>query len=275
MRSGQRPVPLDFEYRETPLHETLEDLVAGRTGPGLPGQLHPARRGRAGADPDLRANVSTREEKEAIRAALDRRALRHAVRQGHAAAALATASGCTTPGCCRSTGCSCEKLAQEGLLKVISGTDTLGVGVNIPIRTVLFTQLCKYDGEKTAILTVRDFHQIAGRAGRKGFDDQGCVVAQAPEHVIENLKLGQKAAAGKKVVRKQPPKGYVALGPADLREAASTEQPEPLESRFDVTHGMLLNLLQADARSGGGYGRLVRTHPPAHVTRRRARSSSW
>ena len=93
---------------------------------------------------------------------------------------------------------------------MVSGTDTLGVGVNIPIRTVLFTQLCKYDGEKTGQLTARDFHQIAGRAGRKGFDDKGWVVAQAPEHVIENLKLGQKAAAGKKVVRKQAAeKGFV------------------------------------------------------------------
>src|SRR5512143_795787 len=79
-----------------------------------------------------------------------------------------------------------EKLAQQGMLKVVSGTDTLGMGVNIPIRTVLFTQLCKFDGEKTAILAARDFRQIAGRAGRKGFDDRGFVVAQAPEHVIEN-----------------------------------------------------------------------------------------
>ena len=65
-----------------------------------------------------------------------------------------------------------EKLAQKGLLAIVSGTDTLGVGVNIPIRTVLFTRLCKYDGEKTAILSVREFQQIAGRAGRKGFDDR-------------------------------------------------------------------------------------------------------
>src|SRR5690606_37507134 len=65
-----------------------------------------------------------------------------------------------------------EKLAQKGLLKIICGTDTLGVGVNIPIRTVLFTQLCKFDGRKTTILSVRDFKQIAGRAGRKGFDEQ-------------------------------------------------------------------------------------------------------
>src|SRR6202012_2338638 len=99
-----------------------------------------------------------------------------------------------------------EQLAQRGLLQVICGTDTLGVGVNVPIRTVLFTKLCKFDGEKMVILSVRDFQQIAGRAGRKGFDDQGTVVAQAPEHVVENLRLEQKS---KKFVKKKPPeKGY-------------------------------------------------------------------
>src|SRR5204863_3344316 len=92
-----------------------------------------------------------------------------------------------------------EKLAQRGLLKVVSGTDTLGMGVNIPIRTVLFTRLCKFDGEKTTLLTVREFHQIAGRAGRKGFDERGRVVVQAPEHVIENLRHAEKKAPGKKV----------------------------------------------------------------------------
>ena len=98
-----------------------------------------------------------------------------------------------------------EQLAQEGLLKVICGTDTLGVGINVPIRTVLFSRLCKFDGQKTAVLSARDFHQIAGRAGRKGFDDLGFVVAQAPEHVIENLRLGEKAKDGKKVVKRKPP----------------------------------------------------------------------
>src|SRR5204862_2462888 len=103
-----------------------------------------------------------------------------------------------------------EKLAQKALLKIISGTDTLGVGVNVPIRTVLFTKLCKFDGEKTAILSVRDFQQISGRAGRKGFDEKGSVVAQAPEHVIENRRLAAKQAQGKKVVMQKPPtKGYV------------------------------------------------------------------
>jgi len=144
------------------------------------------------------------------------------------------------------------------------------MGVNIPIRTVLFTQLCKFDGEKTAILSARDFHQIAGRAGRKGFDERGYVVAQAPEHVIENKKLAEKAAAGKKVVKKQPPqKGYVHWDRSTF-ERLIPKEPEPLESRFEPTFGLLVNLLQSEtARVGGGYGRLVeligRSHASDHV----------
>jgi superfamily II RNA helicase len=158
-----------------------------------------------------------------------------------------------------------ERLAQKGLLKVISGTDTLGMGVNIPIRTVLFTQLCKFDGEKVGILKGRDFHQISGRAGRKGFDDRGLVVAQAPEHVIENLKLAAKAAGGKKVQKKQPPqKGYVHWDKQTF-EKLRTRPPEPLESRFKVTHGMLIQLLQADELwPRGGYGRLVELIARSH-----------
>ena len=138
-----------------------------------------------------------------------------------------------------------EQLAQLGLLKVICGTDTLGAGINVPIRTVVFTRLCKFDGQKTAHLTAREFHQIAGRAGRKGFDDRGFVVVQAPEHVIENLRLGEKARDGKKVVKRKPPEhNYVhwdlntftrlmnararAAGlalPGDARDAAERAQP--------------------------------------------------
>jgi hypothetical protein len=155
----------------------------------------------------------------------------------------------------------------------VSGTDTLGVGVNIPIRTVLFTQLCKFDGEKTGILSARDFHQIAGRAGRKGFDERGFVVAQAPEHVIENKKLSEKAAAGKKVVKKQPPqKGYVHWDRSTFERLAEKE-PEPLESRFEPTFGLLVNLLQSETTQvGGGYGRLVemigRSHGNEYVRAR-------
>ncbi len=139
-----------------------------------------------------------------------------------------------------------ERLAQKGMLKVISGTDTLGVGVNVPIRTVLFTKLCKFDGEKVGILTVRDFKQIAGRAGRKGFDDRGWVVAQAPEHVIENKRLEAKAkAAGKKKFkRKTPPeRGYVPWDENTFRKLIDGD-PEPLESSFNVNHGLILNVVK-------------------------------
>jgi hypothetical protein len=149
-----------------------------------------------------------------------------------------------------------ERLAQQGLLKVVSGTDTLGVGVNVPIRSVLFTQLCKFDGEKTAILGVRDFLQIAGRAGRKGFDERGFVVAQAPAHVVENRRLAAKQAGGKKVVMQKPPqKGFVHWDKGTFDRLVNGT-PEPLASRFEVTHGMLLNCLQSRA-PGGGYRRLI------------------
>ena len=146
-----------------------------------------------------------------------------------------------------------EKLAQQGLLKVICGTDTLGVGVNVPIRTVLFTQLFKYGGQKTKTLAVRDFKQISGRAGRRGFDSVGYVIAQAPAHVIDNLKAEQKAAdkgRKSKAVKKKPPeKGFVNWDEGTfikLRESPS----EKLSSSFSVNHGMLLNVLSRTHEDG-------------------------
>ena len=147
-----------------------------------------------------------------------------------------------------------EKLAQKGHLKVICGTDTLGVGVNVPIRTVLFTKLCKFDGAKTTILSIRDFQQISGRAGRKGFDDLGTVVAQAPEHVIENIRNEQKASGDpkkmKKLVKRKPPeKGFIPWTKETFEKLANGK-PEALQSRFTVTHGMLLNVLSRPDQNG-------------------------
>ena len=143
-----------------------------------------------------------------------------------------------------------EQLAQKGLLKVICGTDTLGVGINVPIRTVLFSRLCKFDGQKTGILSARDFHQISGRAGRKGFDNLGWVVAQAPEHVVENLKLAGKAARdGKKAVKRQAPEKNFANWDKNTYLRLIAAPPERLTSRFQVSHGMLLNVL---SRAGDG-----------------------
>ncbi|HEY0696567.1 MAG TPA: DUF3516 domain-containing protein, partial [Micromonospora sp.] len=139
-----------------------------------------------------------------------------------------------------------ETLAQAGLLKVICGTDTLGVGINVPIRTVLFTALSKYDGQKTRLLKAREFHQIAGRAGRAGFDTIGRVVVQAPEHVIENekalAKAGDDPKKRRKVVRKKPPEGSIGWGKPTFERLVEAE-PEPLTSSFQVSHSMLLNVI--------------------------------
>jgi superfamily II RNA helicase len=272
IRSGERPVPLDFEYRETPLHETIQDLIATRRYPIY--LVNFTQRACAEEAQNLMSvDISSKEEKEAIRQAVAevsfdtpygkefQRFVRHGLGLHHA-------------GLLPKYRLLVEKLAQTGLLKVVSGTDTLGVGVNIPIRTVLFTQLCKFDGEKVGVLSVRDFQQIAGRAGRKGFDDRGTVVAQAPEHVIENRRLASKQATGKKVVMRKPPtKGYVHWDRGTFERLISGT-PEPLESRFAVTHGLLLNLLQSRvAERGGGYRRLVKLIGLSHSSERNKREN--
>jgi hypothetical protein len=146
-----------------------------------------------------------------------------------------------------------ETLAQAGLLKVICGTDTLGVGINVPIRTVVFTALSKFDGKRTRLLHAREFHQIAGRAGRAGFDTTGRVVVQAPEHVIENeralKKAGDDPKARRKVVKKKPPEGFVSWGEPTFERLVAAD-PEPLTSSFRVTHAMVLNVI---ARPGNAY----------------------
>ncbi|MFM8334250.1 MAG: DUF3516 domain-containing protein, partial [Opitutaceae bacterium] len=151
-------------------------------------------------------------------------------------------------------------------LKIICGTDTLGVGINVPIRTVVFTQLWKYDGKKAAVLSVRDFRQIAGRAGRRGFDDRGYVIAQAPEHVIANKRADEKAAAepGRKrsVVKQRAPEGAVGWD-ARTFERLRTAPCEELQSRFALTHGMLLLML---SRPGDGCRDLQRLIRDCHET---------
>ncbi|WP_434380156.1 DEAD/DEAH box helicase [Melittangium boletus] len=264
VRSAVRPVPLDFDYREMPLHETIQELIRQKKAPIY--LVNFSQRAAAEQAQNLMSvDFSTKEEKEAIRQALldapfdtpygkeFQRFLRHGIGMHHA-------------GLLPKYRLLVERLAQTGLLKVISGTDTLGVGVNIPIRTVLFTQLFKFNGEKLATLSVRDFQQIAGRAGRKGFDTQGSVVAQAPEHIIENVKIAQKEAkGGKRLPRKPPPqKGFVQYD-KNTFERLQTGLPEPLESRFEVTHGFLLNLLQSEMLGGAeGYQRLVRLIERSH-----------
>ena len=139
-----------------------------------------------------------------------------------------------------------ERLAAAGLLPVICGTDTLGVGVNIPIRTVLMTALTKFDGTKVRVFTVREFRQLAGRAGRPGFDPDGHVWVQAPEHVIENTKAlsraGDDPKARRKATKAKAPDGFVHYDEATMQRLM-TAQPEALTSRFKVTADMVANVL--------------------------------
>ena len=242
VRSSQRPVPLDFSYSETEISNTVQKLVSGGKAPVY--VVHFTQAAAAtNAQNFMSLDLCTKEEKQAINDAI--KEVRFSSPYGPEVKRwLKQGIGLHHAGLLPKYRILCEKLAQKGLLKVICGTDTLGVGVNVPIRTVLFTQLCKYSGDKTAILTARDFHQIAGRAGRKGFDDIGYVVAQAPEHVIENLKLEAKTKqTGKKFQKKKPPEhGYVPFDESTYKRLIAAS-PEPLTSSFQVNHGMLLNIL--------------------------------
>ncbi|MGK0189080.1 MAG: superfamily II RNA helicase [Verrucomicrobiales bacterium] len=252
VQSEQRPVPLEFDYSEISLAEKIVELVEKDRAPVY--LVHFSQRGCAvSAQNLLSSNFCSKDEKRAIAEALKKasfsspygkevsKLLRHGIGIHHA-------------GLLPKYRVLIEKLTQKGLLKVICGTDTLGVGINVPIRTVVFTQLCKFDGTGTRILTVRDFKQICGRAGRRGFDNVGYVVSQAPDHVVENLRLEAKAAGqqGKrsKFVKKKPPeKGFVAWDEATYRKLIDSP-PEKLVSSFRIQHSMLLNVLSRRDEDG-------------------------
>ncbi len=251
-----RPVPLEFTYAVTPIHETIEELLEHDRAP-----IYVVHFTQAAALERAQAlvavNITTREEREAIAERIGSfrfgtgfgRTLSRLVRHGigvHHAGMLPKYRRLV------------EQLAQDGLLKVICGTDTLGVGINVPIRTVLLTGLTKFDGTKQRLLKAREFHQIVGRAGRAGFDSRGWVVAQAPEHVVENLRAEAKAGDDpkkrRKIQRKKAPEGFVGWSEETFDKLVAAE-PEALQPRLRVSHAMLVNLL---AREG---------NPVAHAAR--------
>jgi superfamily II RNA helicase len=249
--SAERPVPLVFSFVLEPLHETLKELLGTNQAPVYVVHFTQAA-ALEQAQALMSVNVCSRAEKDAIADLIGNfrftsgfgktlsRLVRHGIGVHHAG---------MLPRYRRLV----ETLAQAGLLKVICGTDTLGVGINVPIRTVLFTALSKYDGTRTRLLQAREFHQIAGRAGRAGYDTAGRVVVQAPEHVVENERLLAKAGddpkARRKVVRKKPPEGMVSWGKPTFERLVAAD-PEPLTSSFKVTHAMVLNVID---RPGNAY----------------------
>jgi superfamily II RNA helicase len=276
VRSADRPVPLSFEYRETSLQETVVDLE--RTGRMPTYVVNFTQRSAAETAQNLMSvDFLPKERKKAIADEVARRGVRFDTPYGKEVRRfIGHGIGVHHAGLLPKYRLLVELLAQKGLLAVVSGTDTLGVGVNVPIRSVLFARLCKFDGEKTAVLGVRELQQIAGRAGRRGFDDHGYVLAQAPEHVVENLRLEQKAAGDpvklKRIVRKKPPeKGYVHWDRSTFDRLVKS-QPEALVSRFRVTHGMVLNVLQRrSARAGGGCRDIARIIHRSHERRAQRR----
>ena len=267
--SVDRPVPLHHYYAVTPLHETIADLLQTKQAP-----IYIVHFTQAAALEQAQAltsvNMATREEKDAIAAAIGdfrfssgfgkvlSRLVRHGIGVHHAG---------MLPKYRRLV----EQLAQAGLLKVICGTDTLGVGINVPIRTVVFTGLSKYDGTRTRHLQVREFHQIAGRAGRAGYDTAGTVVVQAPEHEVENARLVARAGDDpkklKRVQRKKPPEGFVSWTSATF-ERLVNGVPEPLTPHLRVSNSTLLNVI---ARPGDAFTAMRRLLTDNHESPRAQR----
>jgi superfamily II RNA helicase len=265
--NAERPVPLFYSYATTPMHETISDLLETRRAP-----IYVVHFTQASALERAQAlmsiNVCTKEEKAAIAELIGAfrfssafgatlsRLVRHGIGVHHAG---------MLPKYRRLV----EQLAQAGLLKVICGTDTLGVGINVPIRTVVFSALSKYDGTRTRLLNAREFHQIAGRAGRAGYDTAGTVVVQAPDHEVENLKQFAKVADDpkkrRKLVRRKVPEGMVPWSESTMTRLVEAV-PEALHSNMKVTTAMVLDVV---ARPGDPFEAMRRLLTDNHEPRKR------
>ncbi len=241
---AERPVPLDFSYARRPVHEVLEGLLENGEAP-----VYIVHFSQAAALERAQAlssvKITTREQRDAIAETIG--GFRFTTGFGKTLSRLVRAGiGVHHAGMLPRYRRLVETLAQRGLLRVICGTDTLGVGINVPIRTVMITALSKYDGTKMRQLSAREFHQIAGRAGRAGFDTHGSVVVMAPEWEIENAvalaKAGDDAAKRKKIVRKKAPTGVVNWGEGSFERLVAAE-PEPLSPQLKLTSAMLINVI--------------------------------
>ena len=249
--NAPRPVPLSFEYTDTALEGTVE--LALREGDAPIYIVHFSQDAALNSAQALASyGVAGKEQRAAIKEACKGTSFNTAFGK-----ILQRLLGCGVgvhhAGMLPRYRLLVEKLAQEGLLPVICGTDTLGVGINVPIHTVLLTALTKFDGRKQRRLNAREFHQIAGRAGRSGFDTEGMVIALAPEHEIENAKLKAKAASDPKKLRKlklkSAPENFVNWNQTSFQNLIDAV-PEALKPRMRITHSMVLNMLErgGDAR---------------------------
>ncbi len=243
-----RPVPLSYEFVETPLEGTVE--LALRDGDAPLYIVHFSQEAALKSAQALSSyGVSSKEQREALKDAV--KGVRFTTTFGKTLKRLIlTGVGVHHAGMLPRYRLLVEKLAQQGLLPVICGTDTLGVGINVPIHTVLLTQLTKFDGRHMRRLNAREFHQIAGRAGRAGFDTEGRVIAEATEYDIERAKALAKAGGDPKRARKikvkTPPSDFVGWNKQTFERLIAAE-PEKLRPRLRITHSMVL----AEIEQGG------------------------
>ncbi|MDY6050537.1 MAG: DUF3516 domain-containing protein [Corynebacterium sp.] len=255
-----RPVPLDFHYVYTPVHETVHNLLKAGTVPVY--IVHFSQREATERAQALSSmTVCTPEEKAAIAAAIG--SFRFTTTFGKTLSRLLRMGiGIHHAGMLPKYRLLVEKLSQEGLLKVICGTDTLGVGINVPIRTVLFTSLVKYDGQRQRIVSSREFHQIAGRAGRAGYDTEGTVIIEAPDHEIENFRLRNRSAADQAKLAKKR-KAHARPGEVTWTDSTfeklTTSQPERLTSQFRVTSSLMLEMMARPLPHYPAFAHLLRT----------------
>ena len=265
--NAERPVPLYYSYATTPMHETIAELLDTRQSPVY--VVHFTQQSALErAQALMSVNVCSKDEKAAIAELIGgfrfstafgstlSRLVRHGIGVHHAG---------MLPKYRRLV----EQLAQAGLLKVICGTDTLGVGINVPIRTVVFSALSKYDGTRSRLLNAREFHQIAGRAGRAGYDTAGTVIVQAPDHEVENLKQFAKVADDpkkrRKLVRRKVPEGMVPWSEATMTRLVEAA-PEPLTSNMKVSTAMILDVVD---RPGDPFVAMRRLLTDNHEPRKR------
>ncbi len=265
--NAERPVPLYFSYATTPMHETIADLLDTRQSPVYVVHFTQASTLER-AQALMSVNVSTREEKAAIAEHIG--AFRFSTAFGATLSRLVRHGiGVHHAGMLPKYRRLVEQLAQAGLLEVICGTDTLGVGINVPIRTVVFSALSKYDGTRTRLLNAREFHQIAGRAGRAGYDTAGTVVVQAPDHEVANLKQFAKVADDpkkrRKLVRRKVPEGMVPWSETTMTRLVGAA-PEPLKSNMRVSTAMILDVVD---RPGDPFESMRRLLTDNHEPRKR------
>ncbi|WP_082614369.1 DEAD/DEAH box helicase [Mycobacterium sp. Root265] len=264
---AERPVPLFYSYATTAMHETIADLLNTKQAPIYVVHFTQAS-ALERAQALMSVNVSTKEEKAAIADMIG--AFRFSTAFGSTLSRLVRHGiGVHHAGMLPKYRRLVEQLAQAGLLKVICGTDTLGVGINVPIRTVVFSALSKYDGVRTRLLNAREFHQIAGRAGRAGYDTAGTVVVQAPDHEVENLKQFAKVADDpkkrRKLVRRKIPEGMVPWSEKTMTRLIEAT-PEALHSNMKVTTAMILDVVD---RPGDPFIAMRRLLTENHEPRKR------